>query len=137
MLCAFCNTINAQHTISDQTAILQKCIDLPELQKYCYQTEGSFQEPVVLLEEFPQPFPKNSEVTKFGQKLNYISSSELDEMLPTNYFQFLFSEILETQAEVSFAFYHNVNGIYKKIEIDLTFLKEKDNWLISEKKIKE
>lgn len=118
-------------TTEDQTQILQKCIDLSELQQL-YQPN----EQVYVLQHHPVFYPSGLPVKKFNKELKHLSPTELLELSPNGYLLFKKFEVKVDVSQVLYEYNYKAGGNLKTLAIELNFKKEGESWNISQKNIK-
>jgi hypothetical protein len=120
----------------DQTQILQKCIDLPEIQQYYPVDANKTQLQLFVLQHHPIFYPLDLPVEKFGFPLRFVSPVELSQINPDAFFLFKKFFINPDSASVSMNYSYRNNGTSKMMEIGLAFKKEGPIWSIKEKTIR-
>lgn len=135
MVLGLLNLINvmAQAT-GDTKAILQKCIDLPELQQYLsLNNDGSLSQIYVL--QHGVSFPPNTEVYKSGKRVQFINKSQLASGGIGNYFLFWELNIEQNLAKVDFVYNFLVSGNLTTQRVILELVKTGDSWNVTDTKI--
>lgn len=131
VLGAFCS--NGQ-TIADQSAIVQKCLDLSELQPYYPKAaDGSYEK--VYIMQYPTVFPATLEVSKFGK---YVPLADRREIMKENaqaYFLFQSVEMEESKAKVAFDFLFNFAKNSTWVSVTVDFQKVGNAWTVTGSKL--
>lgn len=120
---------------TDQSTILQKCIDLPEIQKlYPLDIEGK---PVAVhIMQYPIEIPTDIGINKFGKNPVFMSRHEIYDNNIDAYFLFQNIDILESTAYLVSTFYYDYNSPDQKVlSIDMSFIKKDGNWEVSSSKV--
>ena len=91
---------------SDQDLVIQKCIDMNEIQGFFPKKADNTYKHVYIL-QFPIMFEGNSSVTKFGQPVSFLERSELNGIAPDAYISFQKLNIKDNTAEAVFNFSYN------------------------------
>jgi hypothetical protein len=128
----FSTQLSAQSK-SDQALILQKCIDLPELQQ-CYPLaeDGSISQLYVM--QHGISFPVDIEVTKSGKPLAFVGKSDINEQHIECYFLFWIFEINNDKARIEYTYNSNLN-IKKANIVELSLQKVDGKWNIIKSKV--
>ena len=131
----FISICSIGQTRNDQALILQKCIDLPELQQsYPVAADGTISQINVL--QHGISFPVDIEVSKSGMPLAFVSKSDINDRHIESFFLFWTFDIVNDQARVQFTY--NNSKIEKKATIvELNLQKENNVWTIVNSKIEE
>lgn len=122
--------IQAQDLTQDQSQILQKCVDYPELQQYYYIDNNKPEQLYVFVENDPMVFSNMVEVEKFGNSFAYLTPAELSEFNPNGYLLFKTLNIVGNTADVTFEYNHKFNGKYETVLFSLNLVKENENWKV-------
>jgi len=118
---------------SDQALILQKCIDLPELQQsYPLDADGTITQIYVM--QHGVSFPVDIKVTKSGKPLAFVSKSDINDQHIESYFLFWTFDIVNDQAHVQFT-YNSSKNEKKSTIVELNLQKENNIWTILNSKI--
>lgn len=121
-------------TTADQAAVLQKCIDLPELQQhYPVNTDGTHQE--IYIMQHAVNFPGNIEVSKFGKKPVFLDKDSMYNGNAKGFFLFETFKISADIAEVSLLYNLKTQQGYRAVDVQLELHKEAGNWNVSETNI--
>jgi len=136
LLLGLCLLFTAQlvaQSRSDKALILQKCIDLQELQQsYPVAADGTISQIYVL--QHGISFPENIEVSKSGKPLAFVSKSDINDQHIESFFLFWTFDIVNDQSHVQFTY--NNSKIEKKATIvELNLQKENNVWTIVKSKI--
>lgn len=121
--------ISAQRP-EDMTAILRKCVDLPELQElFTKDSDGNFSQVYVL--QHGVSFPTNTNVVKFGKNISFIEKSQLDPEKVKTYFLFWEFTVNNDSAKVDFVLnYIDSTGNPATIRVILEMKSENGNWTV-------
>lgn len=124
---AYSGTVTSQ-TEEDKKIILQKCIDLPQLQEY-YHTD-IHPERIPLIVENNGKVPVVS-LSKFGQQVKFLTESELEAGGKDAYLNFVRFEISGSTATIMYKY--AVEGVM----ITVLLKKSNGSWEITESKLTE
>lgn len=127
--------ITAKQTIDDQAAVLQKCIDLPELQPFLPKNQdGSYK--TVNVMQHSISFPGNINVAHQGKPLLFISKGLATGGTTEAYFLFNQFQVDEHKAWVEFVLYYEQTMSAPKMQVvTLQLEKTGTNWSITQSKI--
>ena len=121
-------------TAGDRAAILQKTIDLADLQQYYpLNADGTSQEIYIMQHEVSFPF--DIEVSKFGKKPVFLGKDAVYNGNIKGFFLFEKFEITSSQAEVSLLYNLKAPQGYRAVAADLTLQKANGDWNITDKKV--
>ena len=132
LLVAVCSRGQNQN---DMTALLQKCIDLPELQPYFPLDANGKPDEVYINFWAPTIFSTDLVVTSHGEKLKFLPMSQASPSFQNAFFLFKNCECTPTFAIVSFEYTYNYKIQPKTIEVKLTLQKINDLWEVSDTQI--
>ncbi len=120
-------------TTSDQALVLQKCVDLTQLQQfYPKNTDNSFQ-PLVIMQHAIS-FPTNISVAHSGDSLLFKSKSEVSS--DSAYFLFWKFDILGSNAKVDFIYNYDLLTTVPKVQkVTLELLKTGSVWNVTSSSI--
>lgn len=128
-------TMSAQK-VNDKGQVVQKCLDLQELQKYYPQSAIEQNEPVYILLHGVS-FESDMRISKFGKEPEYVKKEDLMDGRIQGFFLFHTIEVDAKEAHVSFAYYYDnrgndspLNGSHVKFEVFLS-KDAKGQWNIS------
>ena len=131
----FISICSIGQTRNDQALILQKCIDLPELQlSYPVVADGTISQIYVM--QHGVSFPVDIKVTKSGKPLAFVSKSDINDRQIESYFLFWTFDIVNDQAHVQFT-YNSSKNEKKATIVELNLQKENNVWTIVNSKIEE
>jgi hypothetical protein len=116
---------------SDQTQVVQQCIDYPAFEQYFPIDEQKNPDQLVVLYYHPQFFPIDLPIKKFGKEIKFVTSKQLAELKPKGYFLFKRFEIRENQASVIISYNYTVDGSTRNLQYSLFFENENDVWKLS------
>jgi hypothetical protein len=111
----------------DQIKVLQKCIDLKELQDYL---PGKSTQPLYVMQHGVS-FNKDIKVSKNGKPLVFLSKQEVKSQHLEAYFLFWTFEINEKTARVSFVYNYDQNKSPKAVRTDLELSKQGSEWTVT------
>ena len=114
-------------TDNDKQEILQKCIDLDELQQYYHENKVDGRKPLVIYNN--GVVPTNINLTKFGVKVEFMNMEELFFYNKQAYLDFDKFEISSNEAVIQF--HYAIEGLTVKIKLE----KESDKWIIKKKEL--
>lgn len=123
----------------DQAQILQKCIELPQLQQYYPLDADGSQKPLIINYWHPVLFPTDLTIMNGGKNVEFRLMSMESSKNEEAYFLFYKFEVSESSSSAKFDFsYNNVNH-RKVLEVMLDLSKTGDAWettniLVSNKK---
>lgn len=114
--------------ITDMEAVIQKCVDLPELQGYYPQnTDGSFV-PVHIM-QYPMRFDEGLNIEKHGEPPVFMTREEINDNNIDAYFLFERIEWVSNQAFVKFSFYYDCkSGSPQYLHFVIDMIKNNDLW---------
>jgi hypothetical protein len=126
----FITRIEAQAP-GDITMILQKCIDLPDLQQFFpVNNDGSLKQLYVL--QHGVSFPSNTNVLKSGLKVRFVNKNQLAAEEITSYFIFWEFVIDNNSAKVDFIYnFMDADNTTKMYHEKLEMRKLGDKWIVS------
>lgn len=124
---AYSGTITAQ-TEEDKKIILQKCIDLPQLQEYYHVDIHPERIPLIIENNGKVPVVS---LSKFGQSVKFLSESELEAGGKEAYLNFVRFEISGSTATIMYKY--AVEGVM----ITVLLKKTNGNWEITDSKLTE
>lgn len=110
----------------DQIKVLQKCIDLKELQDYL---PGKSTQSLYVMQHGVS-FDKDIKVSKNGKPLVFLSKQEIKSQQPQAYLLFWTFEINEKTARVSFVYNYDQNQSPKAVRADLELNKQGAEWTV-------
>jgi len=119
---------------SDQAKILQKIIDLPDLQQYYPMSPERIHEKVYIVQQ-PVAFPAGIQLSKFGQPVQFIDNAEILDKLSVAYFVFQTFTITGNTADVIFDFYYTYTTNKALFQCSALLYKTDDTWSISNAKL--
>lgn len=132
-----CFKLSAQIS-NDQAKVIQKCIDLPELQQYYpHETDGTMKQ--IYIVQYPVSFSSDLALTKAGKKILFIKSPDQFETPVESYFRYRSINIDQNSASVVLNYYFNYNPStkqYQNLTIDMTLQKTNMEWDISKFNLK-
>jgi hypothetical protein len=118
----------------DSAKVLQKCIDLPELQQhYPIGKDGCQTQIHIML--YPTNFPKDIEVSKFGKSVVFMKRPEIYDNRVEGFFLFKVFMVTQNTANVTFDYYYDYQTDQKVVMVNLVLLKSGEEWEISDSKI--
>lgn len=122
-------------TTTDREAILQKCIDLPEIQNLL-PADATGKPEAIHIMQHAVSFDENMKVTKFGKNLEFLSKDQVYNQNCKAYFRFDRFEINNNTALISFDFEYNRNALTEPglVKITLNIQKNDTEWIITESK---
>jgi len=116
---------------NDQVLILQKCIDLPELQSYLLKdSEGNVQQLYINYWN-PLLFPLNLGLTKGGKSIIYKPMYADSDKAGVPFILFRTFLITGEVAKVDFEYHFLTNNSSQLLKIHLDFIKNDNDWEIS------
>jgi hypothetical protein len=122
------------HTQTDFSKIIQKCVDLPELQAY-YSAANGFPPQQLYILYHGLEFPSDMTVTKFGKPVLLISKQGLQEYSPDVWMIFRELNLVGNKCNVDFRMYYKYTTEQETlIVVNLELEKNGSVWTV--KKIK-
>ena len=116
---------------SDQGLILQKCIDLPELQSYLIKdSDGTIQQLCINYWN-PLLFPLNLGVTKSGKSIIYKPMYVDSDKAGVPFILFKIYQITGDVAKVDFEYHYITNNSSRLLQVHVDFIKVGNDWNIS------
>jgi hypothetical protein len=115
---------------TDQALILQKCIDLPELQSYLKDSEGKIQQLCINYWN-PLLFPLNLGLTKGGKSIIYKPMYVDSDKAGVPFILFRTFLITGEVAKVDFEYHFVTNNSSQLLKVHLDFIKNDNDWEIS------
>ncbi len=115
---------------SEQAKVLQKCLDLTEIQQFLPVDAQGHPKPVYIM-QLPMVLPVDAAVSKFGSKPIYMSRSEINDAAIEAFFQFREIAINGNQAQVIMTYSYNFNHKDQKVRhYTLKLQKSGNDWNI-------
>jgi len=120
---------------TEREAILQKCIDLPEIQNLL-PADATGQPEAIHIMQHAVSFDVTMKVTKFGKNLDFLTKDQVYNQNCKAYFRFDRFEIDNDFALISFDFEYNRNTLTDPglVKITLHMQKNGTEWIITESK---
>jgi len=115
----------------DQAEILQKCIELSQLQQYYPLEADGSQKPLIINYWHPVLFPTDLTVTNGGKNVEFRVMSMESSKNAEAYFLFYKFEVSGSSSSVKFDFSYNKANHPKMLEVMLDLSKTGDNWEIA------
>jgi hypothetical protein len=113
---------------SDKAQVLQKCIDLPDIQQYLAKnSDGSFI-PIHIM-QYPIAFSNNLNLSKFEESVIFQSRQEISSNNVKSFFIFKVLSIDVDTAQVEFDYYNNTKES-QIVEITASLQKSVSEWEI-------
>lgn len=136
LLLVIANFKGYSQAISDSTAVIQKCIDLPSVQTYFSKnTDGSYKQVNVM--NFPVSFDKVINISKFGQPVLFSPRSEMNNINPDVFLFFKTFQITGTTASVDFEIsYNRLSSTSGFVMVSASLTKTNGIWSISSSTLK-
>jgi hypothetical protein len=119
---------------NDQAAVLQKIIDLPDLQQYYPKGPDQNQEQVYVV-QLPYAFQANIQLTKFGKPVKFLDSAKPLDKQTVAYFQFESLTFSGNTATAKFVFYYTYIRTQASFLGTVTLNKTGENWIITDTKL--
>jgi hypothetical protein len=123
------------NVVDSKAQIVQKCLDIPEIQ-LVYPVDGSGNHIPVHIMQYPIVFDTDIALEKFGSKPVYMNRTEMRDNKIEAYFLFQEIDIKESSAHVAFVVYYNQSTTKQVMLIDLNFEKKENDWVIMAQQIK-
>jgi len=117
----------------DMAKVLQKCLDLPELEVYYPQNpDGSFDQFNIM--QHGVSFPVDIQVSKFGRSISFKSKQEIIHG-NTTYFLFYDLTLTPATARVAYSYYYNPSDPEAVIIVNLEMERSANDWSVIQSKI--
>jgi hypothetical protein len=121
---------SAQAT-GDIAAVLQKCVDLPDIQQF-YTKDGDGNHSIVYVLQHGVSFPVNTDVVKFGEKVRFIEKDQLSSQAVDSYFLFWELTIEADSAKADYIYnYPGSDNLPTTVHVVLKMQKEGGVWNIT------
>lgn len=124
-------TGNAQ-SIDDQAKVLQKCIDLAELQQY-YPLDDAGKPVQLHVMNYAVTFPTDLNVAKSGQQVLFMPREEILQQKITSYFIFRSFDITDNSAKAVFSYFYAfdyTNNQFKMLIVNIDLEKVNQDWSV-------
>jgi hypothetical protein len=115
----------------DQVQILQKCIELSQLQQYYPLDSDGSQKPLIINYWHPVLFPTDLSVMNAGKNVEFRLMSIESSKNAEAYFLFYKFEVYESSSSVRFDFSYDNASHLKVLEVMLDLSKTGDAWEIT------
>jgi hypothetical protein len=115
----------------DQAQILQKCIELSQLQQYYPLEADGSQKPLIINYWHPVLFPTDLTIMNGGKNVEFRLMSMESSKNAEAYFLFYKFEVYESSSSVKFDFSYNKANHRKVLEVMLDLSKTGDAWEIT------
>lgn len=114
----------------DQTQILQKCIDLPEIQNL-FPTDAHGDPQSLRIMQHTVSFSTEMQITKFGMPVLLLTKDQIYQSSSKAFFRFDSFQVNENQANVAFDFHYNRDQqVPGRVRVKLLLQKANDQWTI-------
>ena len=115
-------------SLNDQAQILQKCIDLKDLQNYFpLDTKGDMKQLNII--QYPLSFSSQISLSKAGNNVKFLSMPELSKNKVEAYFMFRSLQINNNVATANFSYFYNCIGDnFKMLSVIVELEKSGSNW---------
>jgi hypothetical protein len=121
----------------NKAQILQKCIDLPELQQYFPFDHAGNPKQICILQHGVS-FPVDLEVSKFGKSILFMDKTQLSDNGITSYFLFWEFKTDQNSAQVDFVYnFINTDNLPRIQKVNLELQKNNETWTVSKTNIEE
>ena len=124
------STITFGQSKQDQTQILQKCIDLPELRSYYPIDQNGNLKPVYIKFGHPVLIPTDLIVSLGGKDLKFLVMSENRKV--DAYLNFKIFKINSESASVTFDLFYDGPAPQQIAQVNIEFYKTGNNWEIKD-----
>lgn len=126
----FITRIEAQ-TPGDVPMILQKCIDLPDLQQF-FPTNNDVRLKQLFVLQHGVSFPANTNVLKSGIKVRFVDKNQLAAENIKSYFLFWKFEIIQNSASVDFIYnFQDSDNLPKTFHVVMELQRTGSGWTVS------
>jgi hypothetical protein len=117
-------------TLNDQAQILQKCIDLKDLQNYFpIDTKGEIKQLNII--QYPLSFSSQISLSKAGNNVKFLTMPEFTNNKVEAYFMFRSLQINSNVATANFNYFYNCIGEnFKMLSIIVEFEKSGSDWKV-------
>lgn len=114
---------------SDDAAVLQSCMDLPQIQQYYpVNTDGTYKQ--VYIMQYPVAFDPSLSVSKFGKSILFEPRPAIYSDKAEGFFIIKEFNITGNSASVSFRYYYHYTTVASFTDISLTLQKSGDTWTV-------
>jgi hypothetical protein len=118
---------------SDQTAVLQKCINLPNVSKH-YKSDPTGVPISLDVVQGSVTIPSDLAVSYFGRKIVFTTLSDIVTTKADSFFSFTRFDVNQSSASVEFDFNYNYNSGKNVIHLTLELQNVAGEWKISSTK---
>ena len=115
----------------DDAQVLQKCIDLPQLQAY-YPLDADGNPRQLNVMQHGVSFPENIDVSANGKSLAFLSKKQVSQTEANAYFLFQEFKISGNSATVAFVYQYNQTEL---VVVSLVLNKNVDTWSVTNSNI--
>jgi len=120
---------------NDHPQVLQKCIDIPELQEF-YPRDVKENLKQLYVMQHGISFPETINVSKSGKALMFLEKNEIVDKGINAFFLFRDFNVSQDSASVAFVYYFNFDGSYKDfVAVELELKRAGDTWSVAHSKI--
>jgi hypothetical protein len=120
-------------TATQQAAVIQKIIDLPELQQYYPKNaDGNLKQ--LCITQYLISFPEDLPVAKAGSKILFLAPQEIIANKIEAYFTFRSFGMDQNAANTSFSFFYQYDYTteqFKMLSVNLELKKTGTDWIVS------
>lgn len=137
LLCVSIQHFGIAQTMDDQAKVLQKCIDLTEIQQY-YPLDNAGNPAQLFVMNYAVTFPAGVNVAKAGQKLLFLSREEIMQQKISSYFIFRSFEVTDNSAKAVFSYFYTydyTNSQFKMVMVNVEMGKVDQDWSVINIKI--
>lgn len=123
---------------TDAADVLQKCIDLPELQQY-YPLDAAGTPLQIYVMQYPVSFESDLELSKFGKSVLFMDRTEIVENEIQAHFMFRSFDLTQNTAQVNLNYFYNYNYSTKQFNMVSSIIelhKTDTLWSVSDIKFK-
>lgn len=121
---------------NDTTALLQKCIELPDLQQFLTMVDNQGANPIVIMQHRIL-FPAHIAVIIGGERVDFMTKEQVYRLKPGAFFLFEEFRINGNRATVSYLFNYDYTpqASYKIMNVTAVLVREGVSWTFGETKV--
>ncbi len=125
--------ISMAQSLDDQTMVLQKCIDLPELQQY-YPLDGAGNPDQIYVMQYSATFSSDLNISKSGKQVVFMSREDIIKNKVKAYFIFRSFEISGNLATANINYFYDFDNTTmqsKMVMANVEMNKVGSDWVVS------
>lgn len=139
LLFACFQEVSSAQQLNDQSLVIQKCIDLSELQQYYPLDNAGLPEQIYVM-EYPVKFPADLSVSKSGKQIVFMSREDIIKNQIKAYFIFRSLDITGNLAKANINYFYDFDYSTKHskmIMLNLELNKTDSTWEVTQINLKE